>query len=96
MKKKTKKKKKKTKTKTKKKEEDEGCVSKDLCGGLLTHPLKFGHREGEPWSGKLLRSRLASRLLSLVPIRLLSLHPPGFFPYTHLPSFPSDAYPRPQ
>ena len=59
---------------------EEGCVSKDLCGGLLTHPLKWGHREGEPWSGKLLRSRLASRLLSLVPIRLLSLHPPGFFP----------------
>ena len=60
------------------------------------HPLKWGHREGEPWSEKLLRSRLASRLLSLVPIRLLSLHPPGFFPYTHLPSFPSGAYPRPQ
>ena len=38
-------------------------MSKNLCGGLLTHPLKCGPREGDPWSGNLLRSRLARRLL---------------------------------
>ena len=56
----------------------EGCVSKDLCGGFLTHPLKWGHREGEPWTGKLLRSRFTRRLLSRA----------GFFPA----SFPPPTY----
>ena len=49
---------------------------RDLCGGLLTHPLKWSHREGEPWSGKLLRSRLARRRC------------PSFFPYSHSGFFP--------
>ena len=73
-KKKTKKKKTKTKTTRKKNEKEKGCLSNEVCGTLFTHPLKYGDRERDPWSGNPSDARRVS-----VGAVVASPSPPLFF-----------------